>query len=72
MLLRPRVLAGGDGDLAPGSTKRINGLQGKAGSAPAGGSTSMTLSVSADPDLADLFPEDEPGLAVTRDILVEG
>lgn len=72
MVLQPRALVGSDGDLAPGGTKRLNGLQGKAGNGAQGGQTSLIVSVSADPDLADLFPEDEVGVDVSREIVVTG
>jgi len=60
------------GDLDIGDIDTIAGLKGKAGSAPAGGSTSITCAVLAEADLDFLFPKNEDSASATRALTVVG
>ena len=54
-----------------GDTDTIN-LRGKAGAAPEGGTTEIKFKISADVDLAWLFPKDQDSSTCARVLIVDG
>jgi hypothetical protein len=57
--------------LLVGESDSIN-LEGKAGSAPAGGTTTIDFNIYADVDRDWLFPNDQPSAVVKADLIVKG